>query len=458
MTGLPEPGQALLAGLHRGLLHQAARRPRAAREVQRGVSSRPRASRARSRRTYGRRLRRRARGGRAGTRNVFKDRYYLEVQAHDSEGQARAQRRSLQARARSSDCRRRDERRALPAGARTTTRTTCCSASASGRTAATTTACTTTAASTSRAPPEMRRALPRPRRRAREHAARSPTRSDVAVREEVPRPVVPAAAGGRRARTSCSCSSPTEGARERYGEPLPDERAGAARLRARRHHEDGLRRLLPDRRRLHQGGARPRHPGRARAAARRPARSSPTRSRITDVCPLKFDLLFERFLNPERVSMPDIDVDFCFERRGEVIEYVRQKYGKESVGQIVTFGTMKSRAADQGRRPHARLHAGGDRRAREADPERAELLAHGEGGDRAGPRGQAAVRDRRALPAAARLRDRARRAVAPHGRARGRRRDRAGPARRVRAGLHAGLARAPARGERRARSSSRSTT
>ena len=67
--------------------------------------------------------------------------------------------------------------------------------------------------------------------------------------------------------------------------------------------------------------------------------------RITDVCPLRFDLLFERFLNPERVSMPDIDVDFCFERRGEVIEYVRQKYGKDSVGQIVTFGTMKSRAA-----------------------------------------------------------------------------------------------------------------
>src|SRR5215208_2367459 len=67
--------------------------------------------------------------------------------------------------------------------------------------------------------------------------------------------------------------------------------------------------------------------------------------RITDVCPLKYDLLFERFLNPERVSMPDIDVDFCFERRGEVIEYVREKYGKDAVGQIVTFGTMKSRAA-----------------------------------------------------------------------------------------------------------------
>jgi DNA polymerase III subunit alpha len=65
---------------------------------------------------------------------------------------------------------------------------------------------------------------------------------------------------------------------------------------------------------------------------------------ITDVDPLQFDLLFERFLNPDRVSMPDIDIDFCYERRGEVIEYVRGKYGKDSVGQIITFGTMKSRA------------------------------------------------------------------------------------------------------------------
>ncbi len=66
---------------------------------------------------------------------------------------------------------------------------------------------------------------------------------------------------------------------------------------------------------------------------------------ITNVDPLAFDLLFERFLNPERVSMPDIDVDFCFERRGEVIEYVRERYGRDSVGQIVTFGTLKARAA-----------------------------------------------------------------------------------------------------------------
>jgi DNA polymerase III subunit alpha len=65
---------------------------------------------------------------------------------------------------------------------------------------------------------------------------------------------------------------------------------------------------------------------------------------ITDVDPLKFDLLFERFLNPDRVSMPDIDIDFCYERRGRVIEYVREKYGRDSVGQIITFGTMKSRA------------------------------------------------------------------------------------------------------------------
>ena len=71
---------------------------------------------------------------------------------------------------------------------------------------------------------------------------------------------------------------------------------------------------------------------------------------ITDVDPLEFDLLFERFLNPERVSMPDIDIDFCYERRGEVIEYTRQKYGKDAVGQIVTFGTMKSAGSDPRRR------------------------------------------------------------------------------------------------------------
>ena len=67
--------------------------------------------------------------------------------------------------------------------------------------------------------------------------------------------------------------------------------------------------------------------------------------RITDIDPIKYDLIFERFLNPERVSMPDIDIDFCYERRGEVIDYVRRKYGNDQVVQIVTFGTMAARNA-----------------------------------------------------------------------------------------------------------------
>ncbi len=65
---------------------------------------------------------------------------------------------------------------------------------------------------------------------------------------------------------------------------------------------------------------------------------------ITDIDPLRFGLIFERFLNPERVSPPDIDVDFCMERRGEVIEYVRQKYGERAVSQIVTFGTLGAKS------------------------------------------------------------------------------------------------------------------
>ena len=72
---------------------------------------------------------------------------------------------------------------------------------------------------------------------------------------------------------------------------------------------------------------------------------------ITDVDPIKYSLYFERFLNPERVSMPDIDIDFCVRRRGEVIEYVNRKYGRDHVAQIVTFGTMAARQAvrDTGR-------------------------------------------------------------------------------------------------------------
>ncbi|MBQ9070296.1 MAG: DNA polymerase III subunit alpha [Clostridia bacterium] len=81
---------------------------------------------------------------------------------------------------------------------------------------------------------------------------------------------------------------------------------------------------------------------------------------ITDVDPIAFDLLFERFLNPERVSMPDFDIDFCYNRREEVIDYVKRKYGDDKVAQITTFGTLAARAAvrDVGRAlgmPYARV-------------------------------------------------------------------------------------------------------
>ena len=66
---------------------------------------------------------------------------------------------------------------------------------------------------------------------------------------------------------------------------------------------------------------------------------------ITNIDPMQNVLLFERFLNPERVTMPDIDVDFCQNRRGEVIDYVTRKYGREQVAQIITFNTMAAKAA-----------------------------------------------------------------------------------------------------------------
>ena len=66
---------------------------------------------------------------------------------------------------------------------------------------------------------------------------------------------------------------------------------------------------------------------------------------ITDLDPINFGLLFERFLNPERVSLPDFDIDFCMEKRDEVISYVRKKYGELNVAQIITFGSFQARAA-----------------------------------------------------------------------------------------------------------------
>ena len=135
-----------------------------------------------------------------------------------------------------------------------------------------------------------------------------------------------------------------QGAVERYGDPLSDEverrleyeldvitRTGYA----------GYFLIVYDLVKAARDRGIPVGPGRGSAAGSLIAYAL----RITNVDPLKFDLLFERFLNPERISMPDIDLDFCFERRGEVLEYARERYGRESVGQIITFGTLKARAA-----------------------------------------------------------------------------------------------------------------
>src|SRR5688500_12006308 len=134
------------------------------------------------------------------------------------------------------------------------------------------------------------------------------------------------------------------GARERYGDPLPQN------VRERLDYEVGVITktgyagyflIVADFIAAARERGIPVGPGRGSAAGSLVAYAL----RITDVCPLRFDLLFERFLNPERVSMPDVDIDFCFERRGEVIEDEREKYGRESVCELVTFGTLKARAA-----------------------------------------------------------------------------------------------------------------
>ena len=135
------------------------------------------------------------------------------------------------------------------------------------------------------------------------------------------------------------------GLRRRYPDGVPPEARGSADYEARRHRADGLPRLLPRRRRLHQLGQGPRHPGRARVAVRRPASIVAYAMGITELDPLEHGLLFERFLNPERVSMPDIDIDFDERRRGEVIRYVTEKYGDDRVAQIVTYGTIKAKQA-----------------------------------------------------------------------------------------------------------------
>ena len=90
--------------------------------------------------------------------------------------------------------------------------------------------------------------------------------------------------------------------------------------------------------------------------------------KITDLDPLQYNLLFERFLNPERVSMPDFDIDFCQANRDRVIDYVKAEYGRDAVSQIATFGTMAAQGRAARRRPRARHELRPCRRHHQADP------------------------------------------------------------------------------------------
>ena len=159
-----------------------------------------------------------------------------------------------------------------------------------------------------------------------------------------------------------------EGLRRRYGDPPPAEARRAARDGARRDREDGLLGLLPDRLGLRQVRQGQRHRGRARGAARRPGSIVSYCLQITDVDPIEYDLLFERFLNAERISMPDIDIDFSVKGRDRVIQYVADKYGRESVAQIITFGRMYPRAATRDAARVLGLRLRRRRPHRQADP------------------------------------------------------------------------------------------
>ena len=140
-----------------------------------------------------------------------------------------------------------------------------------------------------------------------------------------------------------------QGSLARDGPALPGRLRRAApqagRVRDGRHRDDGVLLVLPGRGRLHHVGQAERDPGRAGPRLGRPARSWRTRSGITDLDPIVHGLVFERFLNPERISMPDIDIDFDERRRGDVIRYVTEKYGDDRVAQIITYGTIKAKAA-----------------------------------------------------------------------------------------------------------------
>jgi DNA polymerase III subunit alpha len=176
-----------------------------------------------------------------------------------------------------------------------------------------------------------------------ENTMRIGEEAGIELKKKIQVPAFPLPAGAE-SEDSLLIELANAGARERYGDPLPEE------VRRRLDFELGVITnaryagyflIVQDFIRAAREKGIPVGPGRGSSAGSIVAYSL----HITNLDPLRFDLLFERFLNPERVSMPDIDIDFCMERRGEVIEYVREKYGRSSVGQIISFGTLKSRAA-----------------------------------------------------------------------------------------------------------------
>ncbi len=202
-------------------------------------------------------------------------------------------------------------------------------------------------------------------RGAREHAARSPSA---------------ATSSSSSARSSCRCSrcpkASTEDelpARAVHGGPQGALRRPDARTRRWSASSTSSRSSSTRASRRTSSSCRTSCTGpRTTASASGPGRGSAAGSiiayalGITNLDPLEHGLLFERFLNPERTEMPDIDIDFDDERRGEVIEYVREKYGEDKVAQIITFGTMKARARGARRRPRARLPVRRARQDREA--------------------------------------------------------------------------------------------
>ena len=229
----------------------------------------------------------------------------------------------------------------ISCGPRTTKRTTSCCASGSERIGTILRACTTTKGSTSRAPRRWRRVFP-DRPDVIENTLKIADEVDLKFEKSYLLPAFPLPEGHSDESDYLEHLA-LKGAKGRYGDPLPSE------AQERFDYEMGVIKgtgyagyflITQDFISWAREQDIPVGPGRGSAAGSLVAYSLG----ITNLDPLEFDLLFERFLNPERISMPDIDIDFCYERRGEVIEYTRQKYGKDAVGQIITFGTMKSRA------------------------------------------------------------------------------------------------------------------